>query len=763
MNEALLQYLLESSIGLVLLYLFFALVLRRETSFQFNRLYLLASLLLAFTVPLTRLPGINVWPAPQEQEMILPALDQTEITDLSIAIAPALEKPTKQFDYWLLLYLAYGVGALFCAVRLLTQLGRLRRFAKQTGPAFYLPENVPVILTHGKLPTFSFWRYVFFDNSQKLTPQETQRILQHEQVHIHQRHSLDILLVSLAGILFWFNPLLVLYKKALEQTHEFIADAHVAKDAGASDYSSLLVKQVLRTSDFPLGSYFFLNQSLTLTRIKMMKKLHQSPRLSRLLLVVPTVAILLVAIAATRPVQAVEPATPEETSQVAAKVKETAAVFPGGPDALSTFVKSNFMLPEVAFQQRKSPNDFVKVTAVVEVAIQKDGTPVYRKTASLDLSPNTPEVKAAVQKQLEKLVQQMPAWAPAQKDGKAVESVETLTVTQVSGNFIGVEGAEASLQQKTKVTTTQAEDPAKESTKEGNTNLIPAIVMVYYPSSQKVATKDLEKKASPVMNMPKRTTNTGEKIYLSTNKLPQFPGGMVAMRKFLERRFRIPLAAQQSQIEGTVMGAFVISATGEVDRVEIAQSLSPSIDQELKRVLNELPAFTPGESEGKQVPVQYLVPIRIVAKRANETAVTKTEITVNGRSSGAPLKEVGKENTITQDSKPVTVTVEEEKVFVAVEQMPSFAGGQEAMYRYMQEAFNLPVDAGNMEGTLVASFVVAANGEVTKPLLLKKLHPSVDKEFLRVLQAMPKWEPGRQNGKAVSVKYTIPFRIEPKK
>jgi TonB family protein len=759
MNETLLQYLLESSIGLVLLYLFFVLVLRRETSFQFNRLYLLASLLLAFVVPLTRLPGINLWPASQEQEVVeLPTFDQATLE--TVTMAPVIDAPQELYTYWQLLYLLYGLGVLFFFFRFVAQLWHLGRFARQTGTAFYLPGQVPVILTHGQFPTFSFWRYIFFDNSQALTAQETERILQHEQVHIQQRHTLDILLVSLAGIVFWFNPLLLLYKKAMEQTHEFIADAHVAKDAGTSAYSSLLVKQVLRTADFPLDSYFFLNQSLTLTRIKMMKKLHQSPRLSRLLLVVPTVALLFVAIAAMRPAPVEDFPTPGETSLSAGKVKDAPAMFPGGPDALSAFVKSNFMLPEVAFQKRKSPNDFVKMTAVVEVTIQKNGAPVFRTTTNLQVIPNTPEVGVAVQKQLEKLVQQMPAWAPAQKDGRAVESIEKFSVSRTSGNFVKLEGVAEGQQQKTKVSTESDKSIPKESPKTGRTNIIPELVMVYYPAAQKAVSGDLEKKASPGMKMPPRTTTAGEKIYMIAEKMPEFPGGSAAMRSFLASKFRIPLAAQHSEIEGTMVGAFVVSASGEVSRIDIVQSLSPSLDQELKRVLGLLPAFAPGEIEGKRVPVLYLVPFRIVAKRATATNATKGEVTVEGKPSGASAKEGEKGKTTASDIK--SVTVEGEKVFIAVEKMPEFPGGMAAMMQYLKENTAYPEDAkaAKIEGTAVASFIVNSTGKVTDVQLLKKLHPSVDQEFIKALEKMPNWTPGTQNGKAVNVKYTVPLRIQ---
>ncbi|WP_210486435.1 M56 family metallopeptidase [Rufibacter aurantiacus] len=402
MNEVLLQYLLESGAGLVLLYLFFVLVLKRETCFQFNRFYLLAAIMLACLLPLSNLPGLSIWP--QEPEPVAVFEDAVEMP--MVTTAEVMMAPEESFDYWNLLYVAYGLGVLFFAGRFLVQIIRLRRFARQEGVSFYLPNRAPVVLTHGQFPTFSFWRWVFFDNSQPLTPEETERILQHEQVHLDQRHTLDVLLVSLAGIVFWFNPLLVLYKKALEQTHEFIADAHVAKTSVPALYSSLLAKQVLRSADFPMGSYFFLNKSLTLTRIKMMKRLHESPKISRMLMVIPVLILVLVAVAAMRPVPV------PESSAATAKVQNGPAQFPGGREALNAYVKNHLVLPQIAFEKRKNQNDFVEVKGSIEVKIGTDGTPRYGKNLGLEVRPNDPEVVKAIHAQFAQMVSQMPKWDP---------------------------------------------------------------------------------------------------------------------------------------------------------------------------------------------------------------------------------------------------------------------------------------------------------------------------------------------------------------
>ncbi|MFB9865083.1 TonB family protein [Rufibacter immobilis] len=739
MNENLLQYLLESAAGLTLLYLCYALLLRRETCFQFNRYYLLGSLVLAFLVPLSQLPGLALWPQePMQQEVVLEPMDMTMVAAQVVVV------PEETFNYWNLLYVVYGIGLLFFGLRLVVQLVRLRRFARQRGVSFYLPNQSPVVFTQGQLPTFSFWRYVFFDNSQRLTPEETERILQHEQVHIDQRHTLDVLLVSVVGIVFWFNPLLVLYKKALEQTHEFIADAQVAQTAGSSLYSSLLVKQVFRNADFPLGSYFFLHKSLTLTRIKMMKKLHQSPRLSRMLMAVPALALFLVAVAAMRPAPAPQAAFEKNT-----KVTNGPAEFPGGKDALERFVKSSFVLPEVAFQKRKSPNDYVRVVGTIEVEVKEDGTAVFGKTLHLEVNPNDAVVTQAVQQQFARLVQQMPKWSPAKKDGRAVASKARISVISTGGNFLSYGAYLEGRQQKTSVTTEAATALKPENNKAGRTNVLPKIVLYHYPPSHRAAASDQETKAAPHMIMPQRTTATGEEIYMIAEKMPQFPGGEQALIKFIANKFRIPAVAQRSEIEGTMVGAFVVSASGEVIRVDVVQSLSPSLDQELKRVLSVLPNFTPGELEGKRVPVLYLVPFEIVAQRAESTSSTASASSAEApKPAAAPEKEAAPAK-------------DKDLVFIAVEQMPEFPGGQKAMFDFLKDNFVYPQDAkeAKVTGMVVATFVVNTEGKVTDVQVMKKLHPSLDRAFTQVLLKMPNWKPGTQNGKAVNVKYTVPFRV----
>ena len=105
---------------------------------------------------------------------------------------------------------------------------------------------------------------------------------------------------------------------------------------------------------------------------------------------------------------------------------------------------------------------------------------------------------------------------------------------------------------------------------------------------------------------------------------------------------------------------------------------------------------------------------------------------------------------------------EENKVFDVVEQMPSFPGGMGALMSWLSQNIKYPVIAAEngVQGRVIVQFVVEKDGSVTDVRVAKSVDPSLDKEAQRVVKAMPKWIPGKQNGSAVRVKYTVPVTFK---
>ena len=115
-------------------------------------------------------------------------------------------------------------------------------------------------------------------------------------------------------------------------------------------------------------------------------------------------------------------------------------------------------------------------------------------------------------------------------------------------------------------------------------------------------------------------------------------------------------------------------------------------------------------------------------------------------------------------TEPVKPKEEENKVFDVVEQMPSYPGGMGALMQYLSSNIKYPAIAeeNGIQGRVICTFVVERDGSITDVRIAKSVDPSLDKEAMRVVSKMPRWIPGKQNGSAVRVKYTLPvtFRLQ---
>jgi protein TonB len=107
---------------------------------------------------------------------------------------------------------------------------------------------------------------------------------------------------------------------------------------------------------------------------------------------------------------------------------------------------------------------------------------------------------------------------------------------------------------------------------------------------------------------------------------------------------------------------------------------------------------------------------------------------------------------------------DEGEVFQVVEQMPEFPGGMDALMAYLSKNIKYPSIAqeNNIQGRVIVEFVVNKDGSIVEPKVMRSVDQSLDKEAMRVISAMPKWNPGKQRGKPVRVRYTVPvlFRLQ---
>ncbi len=253
------QYALEC-IGFQLLFLIiYDFFLKRETFFQWNRVYLIGTYILSMVLPWIKIEALktNVPKAVVVYPEYLWNTNATEVV-LTAPVAESFEVP------WKSVVLFGGMAlALMIFLYKLYQIQQL----KQKGEVRYLPHFTRVIIQNSEV-AFSFFKSIFLGD--KVVSKDHESIIQHELVHIKQGHSYDLVFFELLRIANWFNPLVYIYQNRISELHEFIADAQVAKTHKKEQYQ-LLLSQVFQTQHISFINPFF-KTSLIKKRIVMLQK-----------------------------------------------------------------------------------------------------------------------------------------------------------------------------------------------------------------------------------------------------------------------------------------------------------------------------------------------------------------------------------------------------------------------------------------------------------------------------------------------------------
>ena len=235
-------YLFEANCSILLCGLFYYLFLRKETDFRGKRFYIIGSALLSLVVPLLHLNFLlpeAATPLKGMQALILPEIVIGEGAVINTSAASQASTPLYIYAYW--------TGAIVLLSWFLFQLGQVVWFYSLNYSRKVSGDGYTLIHTNGTLPTFSFFRVLFLDNSIPLSETEEERIIAHEEAHIRENHSLDIILLEVTKILFWFNPVTWFFRNEIQDIHEFLADDVSAADE-TDEYSSLLAKMALNRS-----------------------------------------------------------------------------------------------------------------------------------------------------------------------------------------------------------------------------------------------------------------------------------------------------------------------------------------------------------------------------------------------------------------------------------------------------------------------------------------------------------------------------------
>nr|WP_294943884.1 M56 family metallopeptidase [uncultured Mucilaginibacter sp.] len=553
------HYLFLVNIYLTLFFGFYALLLRRETFFQLNRIYLVGAALLSFFIPLIQSEWVKNLFITQKVQYAFYGTG----TDINItALAPIKDTPYTLGEVFIMLYLA---GVILLALRLMWQFVQLRRIIKQAVP------SVP----------YSFFNKINIAED----TQSKEVVMAHEQVHAKQWHSADVLIIEAVMIINWFNPVVYLYRFAIKHIHEYIADRQAIKAGNdKAEYALLLLSQTFNAPAHHLVNPFY-NHSLLKQRIMMLQKnKSQRVKLLKYGLSAPLFILMLVLSSATisnsKAIESIhkdaeelflQPATsvvPDKDAEEApltrdadkatAKnllLKETVAVidtnkkgvvytavqtqpkFPGGTDAFAKYLAKTIKYPKIA--RENNIQGRVILTFVVEKDGALSGVKVLRGIGSGCDEEAIRAIKAS------------PKWIAGKQGGKKVRVQYSVPV-----NFAIADKAAA----------------------------------------VKVPQTDL-------------SGGLTEAIFTAVEQQPGFPGGNEACAKYLSTNIRYPADARKNKVQGRVVTSFVVNKDGTIGDVKVLRGIGYGADEEAVRVIKNMPKWYPGMQNGRAVNVQYTLPI----------------------------------------------------------------------------------------------------------------------------------------------------------
>ena len=620
-------YILKTALILIVYYLFYKLLLSRETFHRFNRVALVSLLLLSFALPFAE----SLFKGQASGEGLV-ALEGMIAMATSVEDAEAVQIPTSHILLGALM-LIYLVGIVLFTLRSLISYISLARQLRK-GERQTLNDGTILCLHDEKIAPFSWMHYIVVGKQD--LEENGDAILKHELGHIRNFHTLDLILTEVALILQWFNPAIWLMRRELQAIHEYEADEAVL-DQGidAKSYQLLLIKKAAGSRLQSITNS--LHQSSIKKRITMMLKRKSNPwARAKYLLAVP-VAALSVAVLSTPKASAL-------TSEISeCKVSEFFAnhQIPGEENA-----PDNVFSGEKVLLTSDLAGDTYKVYRldaqgnVGGILSEREIAQMYRHYGALTIivrNDTKSEHLAAFKERC-----RANGWSKLNCLGLAKESNEATGEFTPEGegqfeqNSIRVIIADLPQQFAPQAEGQyEAKEPKRvfihvDSLSTDKKNI------AYFVDGKRVANiDDLDPKDIDRIDVLKdddslarygvsgadgvilvttkaakkmQSTSTGQ-VFDNVDELPEYPGGINAMMEFVIKNLKYPEQMMKDSIEGRVLVSFIVEKDGSVSNVEELTSPHPVLTEEAIRVVNAMPRWKPGKNDGKAVRVRFNLPL----------------------------------------------------------------------------------------------------------------------------------------------------------
>ena len=737
--ETLFIYIVKVNIALAVFYLLYMLLFRKDTFIRLRRYYFLSAIIFSLFYPLFTVSALgNIIDWRQEPVAIETSVYIGEMT-MGQMIFDDVEEIATPIDWTVVVKNILLVGTLLLSIRLLWQLFSIisikSRSEKRSlfGYLFYH-------LKH-KITPFSFFNWIFV-NTDAHNEKELKQILLHEHTHARQWHSLDILLVEMLRIAFWWNPIVWFMKRDIAINLEYLADEAVLQEGvETTEYQYHLLQLTNHETAVQIVNNF--NVSQLKQRIIMMNK-NKSPmrKLAKYLSVLPLVLLFITAnsmYAQTNEMQetskeiAPPPPPPQEPQKKESKSNEVFVVvekqpeFPGGTQGLMKFLSENIDYPKEA--QDKG----IQGRVIVSFVVEKDGS-----VADVQVVRGQDPLLDA---EATRVIPLMPNWTPGLQKGERVRVRYTLPVV-----FSLPKGVSAS-------TVVGVKHPSKDSDSEvwvigsGETkDVTPQTLAEKFGKDKPIYVLD-GKRVKDIENIDPKTIESmsvlknesaiekygeegkdgvieiitksavtkdalmdaakeklgGEDIFVVVEDQPEFPGGPEALMKFIGENVKYPKEAQENGIQGRVIVNFVVNKDGSLSDMKVVRGQDASLDAEAIRIISTMPKWKPGMQRGEAVNVRFTLPITF---------------RLEGDKNSDDIKEL--------QSDPSIVSRRDQKT-------------DNKFYEFISQRIKYPVIAqeNGIAGVVRASYDVNSNGEVSNIKITKAVDPSLDGELKRIIQLMP--------------------------
>lgn len=713
------SYFIEVTICWAGFYGLYVLLLSKTTFFRANRYYLIGTMLLGLLAPLMNLPTF----AP-EPESIPGVAYLHPVTvgaqQLEVVVTARAEDPG--FNYYRLLQWIYLGGLLLFGSRFLYGLWQIRQLYREGRKEKY--EGYTLVRTRKPHLPFSFFGYLFWSDRIDLEGEDGKAVLRHEQAHISDRHSFDVLLMEILCLTFWFSPFVYLYRRSLRTVHEYLADHVVLQTTGRKKYGHLLLKQSQSGLQVALANHFFQNQIKQ--RIMMMTR-HKTSRkaLLRYFLAVPLFILFLLAFANRQLIgqTLLEIHKPDGTvEQHTLKTPKEADQFVKPEQIATVEVLKNEENDKIIIRMKEVENTLpnLKEERVIKLEDSNNGTFTIKGAdmSALQIEIVYPDgrvekLSGSREEQMKKLSELAPPSDIARVANREDQAAGTNRLT------VYLKGADE-----------KQTAPSDEG------------------ASFSVKREDTEKQAM----------QTGPGPLKVVDQMPLFPGceevedaeerRACANRRMLEyiyKKVHYSEAARKAGIEGTVVAKFIVDETGQVTQARIVRDIGGGLGEGVLKLINEMPRWTPGRHKNKVVAVEMVIPVKF---ELEEEYLGQIRI----------------------------LEKSQEKVFKVVEEMPRFPGcedmagsvqektncANQRLLQFIYENIRYPeaAKAQGLEGAGVVSFIIGKDGSVRDAKVRRDIGGGAGEEMLRVINEMPRWIPGRQDGENVAVEFNLPVKFK---